>query len=130
MSQKPPSQRQRRVNEELRHSLADVLQRRDIPDQVLDSTPVTVSEVRVSPDLKNATAFVMPLGGLRKEEVLKALENRSPMIRTMVAQRMRLKYCPRFSFRLDESFEQAHRVQEILNREGVAPLERPGDEDR
>jgi ribosome-binding factor A len=116
---KPPSQRQLRVGEEIRHALADIFMRGDANDPDITGA-ITVSEVRISPDLKNATAYFMPLGGLRKQEVLEALERSAPHLRHLVGLRMKLRYTPRISFRLDNSYDEAHRIEELLNKPEVA----------
>ena len=109
MAQKPtstgPSQRQQRVAELVRHALAEVLQRGDIQDPVLGTHVVTVPEVRMSPDLKLATAYVMPLGGLDEAQVIAALERHRKVLRQEVARRVNLKIAPEMRFRRDETFD-------------------------
>src|SRR5687767_7271167 len=104
-----PSQRQQRVAELVRHALAEVLQRGDIQDPVLTSHVVTIPEVRMSPDLKLATAYVMPLGGQDEREVLTALERNRKILRQEVARRVNLKFAPDLRFRRDETFDEAAR---------------------
>lgn len=116
---KGPSQRQLRVGEEIRHTLADIFRRGEFRDPELMDLNVTVSEVRISPDLKNATAFVMPLGG-SKPELVAALNRASAFLRTHVAHEMRLPYAPRLSFQLDTSFDYAEKIDRILHDPHVA----------
>ncbi|EGY02297.1 ribosome-binding factor A [Nitrospirillum viridazoti Y2] len=115
---KAPSQRQLRVGEELRHALAEILRRADFRDPDLQDLNVTVSEVRISPDLKNATAFVMPLGGGHPEQI-KALNRVSAYLRSQVAKAMRLQHVPRLSFQVDVSFDYAQRIDQLLHRPDV-----------
>ncbi|MGC5778884.1 30S ribosome-binding factor RbfA [Methylobacterium sp. NFXW15] len=123
MAQKPtstgPSQRQQRVAELIRHALAEVLQRGDIQDPVLGSHVVTVPEVRMSPDLKLATAYVMPLGGQDEAPVIAALERNRKVLRHEVARRVNLKYAPELRFRRDETFDEAARIDRLLRDERV-----------
>lgn len=117
---KGPSQRQQRVGELVRHALAEVLQRGDVQDPVLSSHPVTVPEVRMSPDLRLATAFIMPLGGRDERPVLDALDRNKKLLRQEVARRVRdLRYAPELRFRRDETFDEASRIDAILNSELV-----------
>ena len=109
-----PSQRQLRVGEELRHALAEVLNRRDMRDPVLREIPVTVTEVRATPDLRHATAFVVRLGGGDSGEVLAALARATPWLRAQVARMVQLKYAPDFSFRADASFDEVQRIETLL----------------
>src|ERR1700683_4035613 len=110
------SQRQLRVGEEIRHALATVLMRGDVPWPAdFEPSNVTVTEVQVSPDLKNATAFVMPLGGVRLEETVRALNNHIGFFRHVVAQKVKLRYVPKLTFSPDRSFEYAKRISEILH---------------
>lgn len=122
-SAKVASQRQLRVGEELRHALAGVLSEGNIRDPDLANVSITVSEVRVSPDLRNATAFVMPLGGGAINEVLVGLGRCAPYLRGQVARRVKLKYMPALSFEADSSFDSASRVEALLSelRAGRAP---------
>jgi ribosome-binding factor A len=114
-----PSQRQQRVAELVRHALAEVLQRGDIQDPVLASHVVTVPEVRMSPDLKLATAYVMPLGGQDERVVLEALERHKKHLRQEVAHRVNLKFAPDLRFRRDETFDEAARIDALLKSEKV-----------
>ncbi len=122
------SPRQLRVGEELRHVLAAVLERGEMRDPDLRGVSVTVTEVDLSPDLRNATAFVMPLAGADRERVMAALRRAAPWFRAQVAQRVELRHAPDFSFELDHSFDHAHRIGELLNSPDVARDLDPADE--
>jgi ribosome-binding factor A len=115
-----PSQRQQRVAELVRHALSEVLSRGDLRDEVLTSHVVTVPEVRMSPDLKLATAYVMPLGGRDETAVVAALERNRKVLRQEVARRVNLKFAPELRFRRDESFDEAARIDALLRSEKVA----------
>ena len=114
-----PSQRQQRVAELVRHALAEVLARGDLQDPVLTGHVITIPEVRMSPDLRLATAYVMPLGGRDEAEVLAALERNRKHLRHEVATRVNLKFAPELRFRRDDSFDEAARVEAILRSEKV-----------
>lgn len=109
-----PSQRQLRVGEELRHALVDILRRTHFRDPVLQDLNVTVTEVRVSPDLKNATAFVTPLGGEHGPETVAALGRVASFLRGPAARAVGLRFAPFLTFALDQSFEAARRIDELL----------------
>ncbi|HZB62718.1 MAG TPA: 30S ribosome-binding factor RbfA [Microvirga sp.] len=115
-----PSQRQQRVAELVRHALAEVLSRGDIQDDVLTRNVITIPEVRMSPDLKLATAYVMPLGGRDEDAVLKALDKNKKVLRQEVARRVNLKFAPDLRFLRDESFDEAARIDALLRSERVA----------
>jgi ribosome-binding factor A len=115
-----PSQRQQRVAELVRHALAEVLSRGDVQDDVLTRNVITIPEVRMSPDLKLATAYVMPLGGRDEEAVLKALDKNKKGLRQEVARRVNLKFAPDLRFLRDESFDEAARIDALLRSERVA----------
>ncbi|MBQ0823624.1 30S ribosome-binding factor RbfA [Microvirga terrae] len=115
-----PSQRQQRVAELIRHALAEVLSRGDLQDDVLTRNVITIPEVRMSPDLKLATAYVMPLGGRDEDAVLKALDKNKKLLRQEVARRVNLKFAPDLRFRRDESFDEAARIDALLRSERVA----------
>ncbi len=117
---KPPSQRQLRVGEELRHALSDLLRRGDFHDPELADLNVTVTEVRISPDLRNATAFVTPLGGGAMGEALAALRRAAPFLRGQIARAINLRYAPTLSFEADTSFDYASRIDSILHSPAVA----------
>ncbi len=116
---KGPSQRQSRVSELVRHALADVLARGDIADPVLASHVVTIPEVRMSPDLKLATAYVMPLGGKDEKPVIEALDRHKKVLRTAVARRVNLKFAPDLRFLRDETFDEMARIDSLLRSEKV-----------
>ncbi len=117
---KPASQRQLRVGEEIRHVLAGVFMRGECYDPIITATPITVSEVRISPDLKNATAYVMPLNGQNREAIMDALGRNAPIFRKFVSDAMNLRYAPKIHFRLDDSFDEAFRIEKLLNTPEVA----------
>jgi ribosome-binding factor A len=109
-----------RVGELVRHALADVLSRGDHIDPVLAGHIITVPEVRMSPDLKIATCFIMPLGGKDLKAVLKALANNARFLRTEVARRMELKSVPELRFREDTTFDEGARMDQLLRSPEVA----------
>lgn len=114
-----PSQRQLRVGETIRRALAQVLQRGDVHDDALQRMSITVSEVRASPDLKVATAFVMPLGGDNAEEALTALRRNKAELRRAVNKSLTLKFSPELRFRLDETFDQMDDTRRMLSDDRV-----------
>ncbi len=113
------SQRQLRVGELVRHALADVLARGQLQEPALSGVIVTVPEVRMSPDLRVATAYVAPLGGRKGEILVEALTRHARYLRGEVAHRVTLKFAPELRFRLDDSFERASRVDALLRSEPV-----------
>lgn len=113
-SSKEPSQRQLRVGELVRHKLAEMLSRGEIHDDVLASHVLTVPEVRLSPDLKLATVYIIPLGGGDTEEVIAALNRHKRFIRGVIAHAVNLKFAPDLRFRRDETFEEASRIDALL----------------
>ena len=118
---KAPSKRQLRVGEALRHVLADLLLRGAFRDPDLQDVSITVTEVRTSPDLRNATAYVMPLGGASDPEraaaIVTALNRAGAFIRSQVARAVELKFVPSFAFELDGTFDQADRIDALLRVE-------------
>ena len=114
------SQRQLRVGEELRHALARILARGELRDPHLAGVSLTVTEVRVSPDLKNAAAFVVPLGGGDLEPIVAALNHAASFLRGQLAHEVQLRYTPRLSFQADRSFDEAAHINEILHHPRVA----------
>ncbi len=118
-SNRGPSQRQLRVGEEIRHVLAAILARGAARDPALADTNLTVTEVRVSPDMKNATAFVVPLGGAGTGATVAALNRAAGFLRTQIGREMTLRHVPRLAFEADRSFDEAGRVNEILARPRV-----------
>lgn len=117
---KAPSQRQLKVGELIRHALAEILTRGDVIDEVLSRHSLTVPEVRMSPDLRLATCFVMPLGGDEAEEVVAHLEKHKRFVRGEVAKRVSLKFIPELRFKVDTSFEVSSRIDELLASPEVA----------
>jgi ribosome-binding factor A len=124
---KGPSQRMLRVGELVRHALAEVLQRGEVMDPVLETHVVTVPEVRMSPDLKLATAYVMPLGGKDTDAVLKALDANRKHLRMLVVKRLDLKSAPDLRFRIDDSFDRGAHIDELLRSPEVARDLAPGE---
>jgi ribosome-binding factor A len=112
---KPPSQRQLRVAEEIRHVLAGVFLRGEIRDPALEGVQITVTEVRVSPDLKHATAFVTRLGRSDVADKLPALRHAAPFLRRQLAHALRLRYAPEVSFQADTSIDYAMHFDEVLH---------------
>jgi ribosome-binding factor A len=108
------SQRQLRVGELIRHELADMLSRGDIHDPVIQAHMITVPEVRMSPDLRLATVYVMPLGGRDEEDVLGALERNKRYVRGEIGRRVNLKFAPEIRFRIDDRFDEAERIEKLL----------------
>jgi ribosome-binding factor A len=128
-AQPGPSQRQLRVAEEIRHILAGVLMRGDLHDPLVEGVSVTVSEVRISPDLKSATVFAMPLAGSHVENVLKGLNRSAPYLRSQVGQALQLRHAPTLTFVEDKSFDEAKHIDELLRSEKVArDLKRQSDD--
>jgi ribosome-binding factor A len=124
-----PSQRQLRVGEGLRHLLAELLTRGHLREPALADAQLTVSEVRISPDLRHAVVFVTELGGELSPERLEALQRAAPQLRGEAARRMRLKYAPDLSFRPDRSFAEAARIEALLASERTAVgLDREDDD--
>jgi ribosome-binding factor A len=113
------SQRQLRVGETVRHAIADILAQGSVHDPDLDGHIVTVPEVRMSPDLKLATVYVMPLGGRDTDVVIAALERNKKFLRGEVARRVNLKFSPDIRFRVDERFDEAERIEKLLRTPAV-----------
>lgn len=119
-----------KVGEQVRHVLSDILTRQQVHDQVLTAHSVSVTEVRMSPDLRHATVFVKPLLGADEEEVLKALRGNTAFFQREVAQRLKLKYAAKIKFLADESFDEANRIEKLLSDPRVArDLGHDGDGD-
>jgi ribosome-binding factor A len=108
------SQRQLRVGELIRHELAGMLARGDIHDPVVEAHMITVPEVRMSPDLRLATIYIMPLGGRDEKEVLDAFDRNKRYVRGVIARRVNLKFAPDIRFRIDERFDEAERIEKLL----------------
>lgn len=129
---KGPSQRQLRVGELIRRGLSDVLMRGDVHDPDLGRLSITVGEVRVSPDLRIATAYVLPLGGTGKDDVIGLLARNKGELRRIIGKKLALKFAPDLRFRLDETFDQMDETRRLLAQEHVAQdLQKAdaGDED-
>ena len=109
------SQRGLRVGELIRHTLAELLARGDIHDDVLQSHVISISEVKLSPDLKLATCYVMPLGGQDTKEVLAALNGHKRYIRGVLSQKVNLKFAPEIRFFADDTFNEATRIEQLLH---------------
>jgi len=115
-----PTQRQLRVGEEVRHALAHLLERGELNDPELAGETVTVTEVRISPDLRKATVFVMPLGGGHVDSVVGALARARPFLRRRVAGVVKLKFVPDLNFVADPSFDEAGHIEALLRDPRVA----------
>ena len=113
------SQRQLRVGETIRHAVADILVHARVHDADLEGHVVTVPEVRMSPDLKLATIYVMPLGGRDTDVVIAALERNKKFLRGEVARRVNLKFAPDIRFRIDDRFDEADRIEKLLKTPAV-----------
>ncbi|WP_299779708.1 30S ribosome-binding factor RbfA [uncultured Roseobacter sp.] len=114
-----PSQRQLRVGELIRRALSDVLARGDVHDPDLNRMSITVGEVRTSPDLRIATAYVLPLGGRGQDEVISLLARNKGELRRVVSKKLSLKFAPDLRFQLDETFDRMDETREMLNRDDV-----------
>jgi ribosome-binding factor A len=111
-----PTQRQLRVGELIRHALADILARGQVVDPDLDGKIITVPEVRLSPDLKIATVYVMPLGGKDGQKIVKSLARNARYMKGLIARQMRgMKAIPDLRFRFDEMFDEASRIDRLLH---------------
>ncbi|MDA7948023.1 MAG: 30S ribosome-binding factor RbfA [Hyphomicrobiaceae bacterium] len=115
-----PSQRQLRVGETMRKALSELFLKHEIVDPDLSGTVMTVSEVRMSPDLKNATVYLLPLGGENQEKVAAALHRHKRYIRGELARLVSLRYMPDLIFELDPTFDRAGRMDELLRSPEVA----------
>src|ERR1700742_3333862 len=113
------SQRQLRVGELVRHAIAEILSQGSVHDPDLEGHIITVPEVRMSPDLKLATVYVMPLGGRDIEKVLAALDRNKKFLRGEVAHRVNLKFAPDIRFHADERFDEAERIEKLLRTPAV-----------
>ena len=114
-----PSQRMLRVGELVRHALAAMFARGEIEDDALRGAVITVPEVRMTPDLKIANAYIMPLGGLHAEEIVAALNRHRKFVRGRVAPQINMKYAPEIRFYVDDTFEEAGRIDSILRSDKV-----------
>lgn len=113
------SQRQLRVGETVRHAIAEILAQGGVHDPVLEGHLITVPEVRMSPDLKLATIYVMPLGGHDTDAVIVALDQNKKFLRGEIARRVNLKFAPDIRFRVDERFDEAERIEKLLRTPAV-----------
>lgn len=117
---KAPTQRQLRVGEELRHAISGILFRNELHEPEFETISITVSEVRISPDLKNATVYITPLaGGDRSPKTVDRLNVLSPVLRRALSKHVVLRHIPKLYFKLDNSFDAAGRVLALLNSEAV-----------
>ena len=114
-----PSQRALRVGELIRHAMSEMLTRGDVHDPVLEGHLITVPEVRMTPDLRLATIYVMPLGGRDIKDVIDALERNKRFLRGEIAHRVNLKFAPELRFRVDERFDEAERIEKLLRTPAV-----------
>ena len=110
------SQRQLRVGEELRHLISNALLRETFYDQIIENNDITITEVNVSPDLKNAKVYIMPLGGENKFEVLDSLNKANGRIKKLISNNINLRQIPKLQFRIDETFEYAKNIENILQK--------------
>lgn len=125
-----PSQRALRAGELIRHAASEILSRGDVHDPVLETHLITVPEVRLSPDLRQATIYVMPLGGHDAKAVLEALERNKRYLRGEIARRVNLKFAPDIRFRIDERFDEADRIERLLRSPDVRrDVDAKGDDD-
>jgi ribosome-binding factor A len=114
-----PSQRMLRVAELIRHAMAELLTRGAINDPVLEGHVVTVPRVKMSPDLKLASVYVMPLGGKDANDVIAALDRHKKYLRTEIAHRINLKFAPEIRFKIDDSFDNVAKIDALLNTDKV-----------
>ncbi len=126
-SQTGPSQRQLRVGELLRRTLSEILTQGDLHDPELEGVSITVGEVRASPDLKKATAYILPLGGANRETVLAALRRNKPEIRHQLARTMTLKAVPDLRFEIDETFDRLDATRRLFADERIRRDVETGD---
>jgi ribosome-binding factor A len=119
-SKKGPTQRQLRAGELIRHALAEILQREPLRDPDLQGVSVTVSEVRVSPDMKQARVYAAPLGRSDAEPVIAALNRTGPYLRSLLGKKIQMKFTPALTFLIDETFAEAQKIDALLARPEVA----------
>lgn len=110
------SQRQLKVGEELRHLISNALLRESFYDEHIKNNNVTITEVNVSPDLKNAKVYVMPLGGKNKLDVINSLSKATGRLRKIISNSISLRQTPKLSFKIDETFENAKKIHDILDK--------------
>lgn len=109
-----------KVAERVRHILSELLARQEVHDETVSATSIAVTEVRMTPDLRNATVYVKPLLGAEEGAVVKALRQNTAFLQREVAKRLGLKFAPRLAFRADESFDEADRIERLLSDPTVA----------
>jgi len=127
---KAPSQRMLRVGELVRHALAALLARDEIIDPIIEKAVITVPEVKMSPDLKLASAYIVPLGGGNAKEIVKTLNSHQKFIRGRIVPKLNLKYAPIIRFFEDDSFDEAARIDSLLRSDNVRrDLEKTDDDD-
>lgn len=114
-----PSQRMLRMSELVRHALAEIFARGDVHDPVLETHTITIPEVVMTPDLRHATAYVMPLGGKDKSKIIEALNKHKKFMRGLLAKKIEAKFMPELHFRLDERFDRAEKIDALLRRPEV-----------
>ena len=119
-TQETRSVRLLRVGEQVRHALSEILMRGDVHDELLAKHPVSITEVRMSPDLRHATVFIKPLLGKDEEAVLKAMRTNTAYLQREVAARIQTKYAAKLKFLADESFDEGHHIDTILRKPRVA----------
>ena len=117
--EKAPSQRMLRMAELVRHALAEIFSRGDVHDPVLEKHVITIPEVAMTPDLRHATAYVMPLGGKDGREVLDALNRNKKYMRGVIAKKIQAKFAPDLHFRIDERFDRAEKIDKLLRQPEV-----------
>ncbi len=117
-----------KVGERVRHILSELLARQEVHDDIVSASNIAVTEVRMTPDLRNATAYVKPLLGAAEDDVVKALRQNTAFLQREVAKRLGLKSAPKLAFRKDESFDEAERIETLLRDPKVA-RDLEGDED-
>jgi len=127
---RPARQRQLRVGEELRHALAQLLRPGELRDPALREANITVTEVRISPDLKNATVFVMPLAGANREEIMAGLTRSAPYLKGLLARTVELRQVPNLTFAFDTAFDSAAHIAALLHTPEVErDLQAPSESD-
>ena len=124
-----PSQRQLRAGELTRHALVDILREHEINDDALRGVSITLTQVRMSPDLRNALCFVEPLGGIHAPEVVKALNTHSKYLRGFLGRSIEMKFTPQLKFIHDETFDDAARMNALFSNPKVAQDLHQDDED-
>ncbi len=117
--EKAPSQRMLRMGELVRHALAEMFSRGEVHDPVLETHVITIPEVAMTPDLRHATAYVMPLGGKDARAVIDALNRNKKYMRGVVAKKINAKFTPDLHFRIDERFDRADEIDRLLKQPEV-----------